>query len=667
MTQRPVRNPKVDSRTSDSIAPTLADILTISKQEAKDRINTAFPDDVFDLQEVFSTKVALYGVNARKWRAHTMSRLPLKYWKSKDGFFFVERFKEASLKYMGSTAPEETDHRALDQLENREMLHFALVEILPAEIRNEYASFLEWTKVETQKDSHPVLSDMALARCIYVLEHLFYREYAKCERELRSLKGLPKTEATPHEYIGWLADRACTHVNAHLCVWGVLPLPELTEDQPNVDLGQQGQPQEKEAQNPSKKVAGELTLEVLCNITANRALLENARIEALANEAVKANVALLQVLNRYNLVEVPEVNDDHDIKRKLSDWFGENGVLVKEAGFNALKGDSLEVVIHHATEVQKHYLGTRAMNDQSSHCLPDNRFIFALSLVACRYGRISLDKEFLGDTNPRYQAFPAQNKDEGVQNRLKSLPPHARELIKSLYSQIFYSNKGWGILAKDIPSYSENSSLKRSCVQELIFDTFKRIAPSKLLKLHKTLSDIADKKKALFDQPPSHVAHPKTTLAYMLEGVDELLQSDHGLSETMQYDDSPTTPQTIPLLHDEEQFHHWCSGKGTTDKILTMLHNWDALIGGSCNLIPKEVHYSEERGRASITFETASDAQHAAVRGVRDMYLSAIGRTNLQVLMPEQVEEHVVVGREHGYLTTLLGVVSQSHHLFSVS
>lgn len=509
---------KPDSRTRDSLAPTMADMLTVSLQESKALINSVTLYEASKLLGAFSTSVVDYGKSARKWRAHTLSRLPIDCWKCADGFFYVEPLKEASLKYMSATAPEDADASAWNQLENRRALHKALVEVLPADMRQTYAEMLEWTQIEPQSQTQPVLEDMALARTVYALDHLFYREYAACEDELRRQENFPERDSIPFEWMGWLADKAVQKVNAHLFIWGALPLPWLDKDLPEDDPVDVPTPCQ-----PPHKPEGELTLELLCNVVGNRALLESARIGDLAEAAARVSVDLLSALNRQQVVNIPELRSCDDLRDTLKQCFGDQGVLAHEPGFEMpLKGDNLEVVLYHTFEVQQHYVKTRGSIAPDSHRNPENSFMFALAMVACFYGRISLDKEFSGSTYPTYAVFPAQNKQQGLAYRFKPLAPHARELIKSIYGQIFFANTGWEIRAEAITTYAEGLALKRSCLQELTFNTFKRTAPHLLLKLHQAFSRMAERKKADCLQGLPQGSSPPSEMACIQLAIDDL-------------------------------------------------------------------------------------------------------------------------------------------------
>lgn len=557
-----MRTPKAsqsgrDPKIADAIVTTVADILTRSEQDARARISAAPIREINALYKALTSDVQMNGVRAREWRAHTLSRLPLSQWKEDDGFFSVLPFGETSLKYLSAVELDEKDARALDQLENREVLCDALKNQLPVQVLEQYQPMLEWIKVDTYGNAHPLLADLALSLATNAIERLFEKEYRKVDMELRRRDRIPASIATPSDWMSWLGEQAGRYSKAELMMLDVLPMLSLYAD--SDPTSQQDAAQAVDGEKKRLATDGELTLELLCNIVANRALLESARIAELASRAAASAVKLLSVLNRQGIVAVPLVENDDDIRKVLSSWFGHGGLMGAEPGFGApLQGTAMEVVIYQALQVQIHYLHTRTGGDRHVHfsVLPwdvpmkfvmdpagrvqlhysythtggdarvhasaQHKFIFALALVACLYGGedVMVDKEFMADTNRTYAPFPAQSK--GLQNRLAPLGAHAREMIKSLYGQIYFANEGWEIRADKLQSYVSNMALKRSCAQELVFDVFKRLPPSRLLTLWQKLNDMADLQQAKFDKYPPGMPRPATRLEYMFAGIDNL-------------------------------------------------------------------------------------------------------------------------------------------------
>lgn len=121
--------------------------------------------------------------------------------------------------------------------------------------------------------------------------------------------------------------------------------------------------------------------------------------------------------------------------------------------------------------------------------------------------------------------------------------------------------------------------------------------------------------------------------------------------------------QTIPPLNTQEEFHNWCLNKAPITKLDALVQNWDALIGGACLLKPTEASFSGDKGEGIITFDIFSDEQRTAVRGLQALFQKSISNSNLSNLPQSEGEGRIVIGKEHGYLTALLGVASQNRHM----
>ncbi|MFM0350669.1 hypothetical protein [Paraburkholderia sp. RL17-347-BIC-D] len=529
MKKQTVRKAHSDAR--ETLIPKIADILTITKEQADDLLRTVDDEEIEALTEAMTSRVQkiaadLYQeqfalsdedvrdekLGVRNWIQNSLARLPVQNWVEADGVGRVIPPKEASLKYINPTAPDEKELRSVQkQLNNRTALYKALIEILPENVHAEYAPILKLEKIEVAEDAHPNLTDVSLAITIQGIECLYYSEYAKREQAFRRIKNIPIDAPTPYNGMSWLAVRAHHYANIHLHIWDI----NRVRDAADVEEMQVPKPASGEPDSPETNVNAEirqkpkweLTLELVCNIAANRVLQETGKIGDLAMRATAVSVQMLDALNRLGINEVPAVANEQDILDTLTQWFGPNGLVVNESGFGTPLGNQdMEVVKYHSEHVQIHYLKTRGANAPFAHDKIENRFIFALAMVAVVYAKIQLEKEFVGSTNPTYAAFPAQNKRDGLNSRLKALPAHSRELIKSLYGQIFFSNTEWNILHDDVQVYADGMTDKRNVLQTLIFELFKRSAPKELLKLHNIFESMAEEWETDF------YAHPDTHL-----------------------------------------------------------------------------------------------------------------------------------------------------------
>lgn len=434
----------------------LAGILSIELPQARELVKSN-PTEVEPIDRVMR-KVASEG--ARDWMNHSMAALPLEAWASHDGAFSVEPTKQASLRYLIVDSPDPDSAFNHRHVRSREELCGLLFQELGAEDREAFESIATWGKLQLpEKTKHSHLTDVLLADSIYLTECLYYDSYARFESEVRRELALPTHTPTPPVLIRRLADAA--QVEVHTCL---------------------------ENMAATSAPGDNLIVRVLCNVAANRALLESAKIGSLAQRAERINVSLLEALNRNGVDEVQEVNGDADIRVVLLKWFGPDGLLAAEPGFDRpLCGENLAVTIERAKEVQTAYVATRVRGAEplawQAFRSPSDRLIFALALVGSFYAREELDTELSGGKNKSYKAFPGPTSTF----RHGNLPPHAMELFKCQFGQLAMANEGWKLSATRVQEYARALAYKRARLQELVFAVFKRWTAAKLLTLHTTL------------------------------------------------------------------------------------------------------------------------------------------------------------------------------------
>lgn len=483
-----------------NLAKTLADNLTLEVSEA-DALIEKYPDDALALYVTFAEKIHKYGEHAREWRHNTMALLPLRYWSranGENGPSMVSDNPYSSLKYLSHR--EIDSAKAFQQLTNRHALHEALKESLEQNVQEKYAPLLTWDEKAPEnsenKERYPYLKDMALWQLLQVIEEMFDMECALQEKLLRSRLQLHDKDATPAESIGKLSRSAAMSVQGYLAQWnitdflfwnasdmGVRVLGEVPVEE--ADIGQRGH----------------LILRVLCNLAANRILLERSRIQGLATIGAKANQELLGALNRNGLFEAPNPEtyayDDEGIRKLLLDWFGPQSALAEDHLLGmSLKGQDLDVVLAQAKNIQNQYIHTRGYLSTEQYRSGYDNFLFALAVMACYFGGIKLPDEFFpGKLKP---AFPARNL--GVR-RIELVGPEAIELLKAMYGQLLYGNPGSQLKAAGIQSYVDNFRLRHAYLQELLFNMFKRLSPSQLLHFDKVMMRIVHKnEKGLEDE-----------------------------------------------------------------------------------------------------------------------------------------------------------------------
>ncbi|MYN37988.1 hypothetical protein GTP55_01225 [Duganella sp. FT109W] len=463
-----------------NLTQTLADILTLELHDA-DVLISDYPEDALDLYVAFAETVQAYGEHAREWRQNTMTLLPFQYWKpleAESGPYLVSENPYTSLKYLSHR--EFSDTKAQQQLNNRKALHTALSELLRVNVHAKYAPLLSWDADELVDVSgvarYPHLKDIVLWQLTHAVEDMFNHEYRLLEDEYRTRHGSPDTDATPSSAIRKLAKDAVERVHLHLASWTITGLFSWAP----FDMGEYvvGEPLPEVADTGQR---GHLILRVMCNMAANRVLLERARLDGLGAIGAEANQALLQALNRNGIFQAPHYNDydyDEDGIRKLLDaWFGPDGIVAKDKTYPcSLRGQDLEVVLAQARHIRHQYTHTRGHYAGGQHATEYSSFLFALAVAACHFGKIKLPDEFsLGRTKP---VIPARNLGE---RRMDLVGPEAIELLKAMYGQLFYGNSGYQLSAEGTRRYADDYRWRHAYLQDLLFNMFKRLSPSQLL------------------------------------------------------------------------------------------------------------------------------------------------------------------------------------------
>lgn len=430
----------------------IADILTISATDA-DALITAHPEDAVSLLHAFETAEAKME-NGRQWLGHTMVSLPHSHWAQAHGVYSVTPTKDASLRYL--TLDDRTkDLTVQAHVLHRQYLVESLVAALDADTKEKYAAMLQWVRVAPagQGVGQSLLSDVAIGSGIYRVESKFDNLFAANELKMRGLLKVPSNTFTPSWMLVEVANAVPKAVLQELRVSTDSFVPEP----PN------------------------LLVQVLCNMAANRALLELAKTGELAHEALEVGEPLLMALNQVGIHEMPEVEDDGDIRQLLLAWFGPDGSIRQVPGFNRPFGEhTLSVALQVADTVQQDYLRTSGAlanrQNREVHASPQYKLIFTLAVMACFYGKTKVNSEFRGADTANYAVFP--------ESATEPLGPHAKSLVKSIYGQFFYANHGWYLNANHVREYALALTHRRGRKQELIFEVFKTWPAQRLQLLH---------------------------------------------------------------------------------------------------------------------------------------------------------------------------------------
>ncbi|MEF1257583.1 hypothetical protein QTO16_01390 [Vibrio harveyi] len=143
---------------------------------------------------------------------------------------------------------------------------------------------------------------------------------------------------------------------------------------------------------------------------------------------------------------------------------------------------SLSAVHKFAKELELQYKGTRSSLEQDDLLPLYERYFFLLVQTALFYSKISVKGEFANEHS--YKPMPWRGKPRDAEKQRS----HALELAKSAYSIITYSNNGLELKAERMCSYPNAMRIKRSLLQTIIFNVFKRYKPAEIIQLERKLN-----------------------------------------------------------------------------------------------------------------------------------------------------------------------------------
>ncbi|UIF86091.1 hypothetical protein [Cupriavidus sp. UYPR2.512] len=451
-----LQNVELDRESAKSVRAKLASILTATEEEVSQAIKVD-PTQAADIADAMEA-VTLHGRSSREWLGQTLASLPVECWTKEGELFGVTPTRSASLRHLILDQMKVPDSEKVSAVENRKLLIDSLRSKLPS-VPSRFTPMFTWSNGPA---SYPVLEDVALTRSIEKVEQAFYLTYGIVEQEVRSHLDLDNALAvpTPINFIQSIAQEASHRVYEKLESLANGPDEEVLEDN--------------------------LVARVLCNLAANRVLLESARIGALATKAAEVNATLIGALNKIGTLDIPQFNSVEQIEYALTLLFGANGAFAGIEGMSRrLSGTDLEATVRAAHVIQDQYLHTRGIPFR--HALPDGKltlndtFLFALALAGLFQTKTYVPSELPNEDN--YASFPGR----GTPGRSGFLKPHAMELVKSMYGQMAFSNEGWELRSDRIGAYARAMDDKRRHLQMLLFRVFKRWTAGKLSNLHCSL------------------------------------------------------------------------------------------------------------------------------------------------------------------------------------
>ena len=453
----------MDYEDKKQLARRLSELLTIDNNEALKLINSDQESSSY-IAYAFE-QVEINGTHSREWLSRTMTALPSKLVVEKDGYLAIKAYKNSSLFMLIQTGMQEA--KATNEATNRQILLRALIEernrIAEDMVDNNESQLAKTSMFDLKVDSsglYPFGEDLSLYTFIIRIEDAYYKNYHIYERALREEIFGPQNEVnenypTPHAMIYLIAEHAFNDtykaIESYVC-------------------------QEKVSYR-------DLIDKVLCNICGNRALLEMAEVASQAEVGYETMIEFISKLNEHGIESVPDFQSYEEVKSYHASLFGPGGSMIEvvEKWCPLSRGD-MDAVHKLAKELELQYKGTRSSLEQDDLLPLYERYFFLLVQTALFYSKISVKGEFANEHS--YKPMPWRGKPRDAEKQRS----HALELAKSAYSIITYSNNGLELKAERMCSYPNAMRFKRSLLQTIIFNVFKRYKPAEIIQLERKLN-----------------------------------------------------------------------------------------------------------------------------------------------------------------------------------
>lgn len=456
----------------ESVKRHLADILTVAPLEVS-ALARQHPSEVTRLAIIFAAaKDRLH----HNWAQALLAKVPLSAWEEPSEYAFrIAPTKAASMRFLLRGEPSED---ALKLKENRRALLGDLLEHMDGPNRLAYRPMLEWVDIRTAWPKAGALelpSDTAFGHSMEIIEGVLRDQVLIYEQNFRKEYSIPPTVATP------MAVQLVASEMASQAIAAQIEQFCLTES------------------DVAEAVKDNFLARISANISVNRALLENAAIDARGQEAADMCIPFLQRLNLHGMLHVPlDLQHDFDdggeseIREKFTQMFAAGGLLAQVDDYfkRHMTESDIEMVVSWSKQLQESYISSRGIyGGREEHGLPAHRFIFALAVAAAFYETSQTAREFTGHSRPTYAVFP----DRGYTARgLRSEPSvHAAEILMQAYGQMYHSNEeGWALLADNVAAYAKMRSAKRSHIQQLLYFAVKNRDSRQLFALFRHLETI---------------------------------------------------------------------------------------------------------------------------------------------------------------------------------
>lgn len=486
----------------------VADILTVSKAKAK-QLLSQYPQDAEGLYNALifarGNSPEAGGMTdkvSQKWRITTMALLPASDWISHEGSnpdaYVVRQARLGNRASLRHSSPQPLGYReGFDPARDRVALLKELRSKLPTSVQEQFQPLLELISevgtphLERRLAKYPHSDDLCLLLLIDDLEHLFHVRRHDAESSLRRHYKYLDAVPTPPKHFSELADAAFK---------AALNEFTRTDELATFDFSV-----------TAKNEPGHLILMVMCNICANRQLLERARQWALMETAGETNGKFLEALNRAGIHELdtfefsgrnPKWDPRHPAYAQYQDCgdmpldsyeaaldgmslvdctragliaqFGPDSRWTKTAGCRPLLDYDLNWVMRLAEITHEHYRETRLGGLEPKYI---TWYTTVMAVMACWYDNPSVQK-VSAPFERQVHAFPARNAVLGWSPTVEHLT-----LYSVMTGQILFSNSGMTLRSETVSDYVLSYAHIHAATQGLISKVFKQGSPTMLLGL----------------------------------------------------------------------------------------------------------------------------------------------------------------------------------------
>lgn len=361
------------------------------------------------------------------------------------------------------------------QLANRRAVHKALYERLPPAQQNTYAPLIAWPESVEGSPLTTVfhyMEDMNLWKLVDA--QLFEYGIFSYSFELRNPSTLTFTSS--------LADKLAASKAHHSLIFSALKdraEPSTIRSRAEMAASQLNLPISDRKLNSG--MPGYLIIRLLCNIAANRSILEQSRIEELGAICEKVLVSFFSAIKACMPTLLPQSRALPD-KQALVDFllkhFGSDAsTIAKQAAGLRLLPKEINVVVSQAIELET--VIKRSVSEiVESHLDGHIRFACLFTVLACRYSSEKVKDE--QRSSARRNIYPPKT-DASPETWTPSV--EARSLMKNMVS-VLQLGLNWRNLSPEaVGGIAASAIAQTAMLQTLLFQIFKRSEPDTLLEL----------------------------------------------------------------------------------------------------------------------------------------------------------------------------------------